>query len=184
MVAVAAYNAGRRAKRWQAVFGYVFAAIAVTEALTMAFLLALSILPDRPQYVIPVSGMIVGNAMVIASLFLNRLRSEIAARRPEVLLLLSLGATPRQAIRSILKDCVKASMIPTIDGMKTTGLVQLPGMMTGQIIAGADPVQAVRYQLLILFALLAAAALTSIILGVLVSPTLFNAHQQLRDPVE
>ncbi|CAM3945184.1 ABC transporter permease [Alicyclobacillus pomorum] len=184
MVAVAAYNAGKRAKLWKTVFWKVFVAIGLTETVTMAYLLVLHVLPVKPQYVIPVSGMIVGNAMVISSLFLNRLYGEVSNRKQEILLLLSLGGTPRQSIRQVLKDAVKASLIPTVDTMKTTGLVQLPGMMTGQIIAGADPIQAVRYQLLILFALLAAGAITSITLGGLVYPTLFNQHQQLKRDFE
>lgn len=179
MVFVAAYNAGKRAKRLKTVFWKVFVAIGFTETITMSFLLALHILPFQPQFVIPISGMIVGNAMVISSLFLNRLHGEVDSRRSEILVLLSLGGTPKQSVQHILKSAVKASMIPTVDSMKTTGIVQLPGMMTGQIIAGADPIVAVRYQLLILFTLLAAAAITSIILGTLVYKTLFNRYQQL-----
>jgi putative ABC transport system permease protein len=179
MVLVAAWNANQKSRMKKPVFWNLVFAIALTETVTMAFLLSLRILPFSPQYVIPVSGMIVGNSMVLSSLFLNRLHSEVEARREEILLLLSLGGTPKQAIRHVLRSAVKASMIPTIDSMKTTGLVQLPGMMTGQIIAGADPIQAVRYQLLILFALLSAAAITSMTLGALTYPALFNRYQQL-----
>lgn len=179
MLAVAAHNAAKRGQGLPGPGWRVLAAIALTEVVTQGFLLALRIVPPTPQYVIPISGMIIGNAMVASGLFLNRLRAEAETRRDEILLLLSLGATPKQAVLPVLKSAVRASMIPTIDSTKTTGLVQLPGMMTGQIIAGADPVQAVRYQLLILFAILASAALTSITLGFLTYSGLFNAHQQL-----
>ena len=67
-------------------------------------------------------------------------------RKEEVVLILSLGGSVKQSIYSILKQSIRSSLIPTIEGQKTIGLVQLPGMMTGQIIAGADPVQAVRFQ--------------------------------------
>ncbi len=70
-------------------------------------------------------------------------------------------------------------MIPTIESQKTIGLVQLPGMMSGQIIAGADPVQAVQFQLMVLFMLLTSAAVSSIILGFLSYPTLFNDRMQM-----
>ncbi|MBX6395994.1 MAG: iron export ABC transporter permease subunit FetB [Alicyclobacillaceae bacterium] len=179
MLAVAAHNAAKRGVGVPGIVWRVLAALALTEAVIQGFLLLLGIVPPTPQYVIPISGMIIGNAMVAAGLFLNRLHSEAGARKGEILLLLSLGGTPKQAILPVLKSAVRASMIPTIDSTKTTGLVQLPGMMTGQIIAGADPVQAVRYQLLILFAILASAALTSIVLGFLTYAKLFNAHQQL-----
>lgn len=113
---------------------------------------------------------------MIASLLLNRLKAEVVARKAEINVILSLGGTPKQAVHIILKDAVRASMIPSIDSAKTIGLVQLPGMMTGQIIAGADPVQAVRFQLVIVFSSLAVAALTSIILGKLVYRALFNKY--------
>ncbi|HWI49435.1 MAG TPA: ABC transporter permease, partial [Rummeliibacillus sp.] len=78
-----------------------------------------------------------------------------------------------------LINAIKASMIPTIESQKTIGLVQLPGMMSGQIIAGADPVQAVQFQLLILFVLLTTAAISSILLGFLSYPSLFNNRMQM-----
>jgi putative ABC transport system permease protein len=184
MMLVAAQNASKRGKGLKGIFIRVLLAIALTEGVTQGLLLGLKIVSGSPQYIIPISGMIIGNAMVVSGLLLNRLQAEAKARRQEILVLLSLGATPRQASRLILKQAVRAAMIPTIDGMKTMGLVQLPGMMTGQIIAGADPVQAVRYQLLIVFSFIASAALTSIALGFLAYPALFNEQQQLVVPEE
>ena len=116
-----------------------------------------------PQYIIPLSGMIIGNSMVASGVTLNRLSSEFKLRRGEVELALSLGANPKKASLSVVKAAVKAGMIPTIDSMKTVGLVQLPGMMTGQILAGADPIQAVRYQILVMFMISGATAITSLI---------------------
>ena len=139
--------------------------ILIVEAITQGFLLLLHIVPATPQYIISISGMIIGNSMVIASLFLNRLKGELDMRKDEVLLVLSLGGSQKQSIYPILKQSIRSSLIPTIDSQKTIGLVQLPGMMTGQIIAGADPIQAVRLQLLIVFLIMTAATLTSIILG-------------------
>lgn len=178
MTVVATLNIRKRGRGLAGVGWKLFVAIGFSEAVILGFLLAAKIVPPTPQYMIPISGMIVGNSMVVAGLFLNRLKSDAIARRPEILVLLSLGATPKQSVQHVLKYSVRASMIPTIDSTKTTGLVQLPGMMTGQIIAGADPIQAVRYQLLILFAIIAAAALTSIALSLLLYPSLFNAYQQ------
>lgn len=179
MAIVAALNAKKRGKTLQGITWRVFVAIGATEIVTMGFLLALKIVPATPQYIVPISGMIIGNSMVVASLFLSRLRTGAMDHKAEIQVLLALGGTPKQSIRRVLKEAIRNGMIPTIDSTKTTGLVQLPGMMTGQIIAGADPIQAVRYQLLILFAILSAAALTSMILGFLIYPSLFNEHQQL-----
>ncbi|ATY85859.1 iron export ABC transporter permease subunit FetB [Kyrpidia spormannii] len=184
MLVVATFNAAKRGRGMPGIHLRILFALTLTEAVTQAFLLLMRIVPPTPQYVIPISGMIIGNAMVVAGLFLNRLRAEAENRKEEINLILSLGGTPRQAIQPVLKTAVRAGMIPTIDSTKTTGLVQLPGMMTGQIIAGADPIQAVRYQLLILFAILASAALTSMVLGFLTYPRLFNTYQQLVLPAQ
>lgn len=116
--------------------------------------------------------------MVLAILFLNRFASEVHAYEEEIELILSLGGTPKQAIHRQLITAIKASTIPTIESQKTMGLVQLPGMMSGQIIAGADPIQAVQFQLLVLFLLLTTAVITSVLLGFLSYPTLFNQRMQ------
>ncbi|MGM7635295.1 ABC transporter permease [Bacillus sp. Hm123] len=179
MIGVAAQNVVKKGHGFPNIHLRVLATLVIIEIIAMTFLLGLNIIPPTPRYVIPISGMIIGSSMVICSLLLNRLKAELQSRKAEVLVILSLGGSPKQAIQSILKDTIRASLIPTIDGTKTIGLVQLPGMMTGQIIAGADPIQAVRYQLIIVFSLLAMASLTSIILGLLLYPSLFNRRQQL-----
>src|SRR5699024_12728337 len=121
------------------------------EVLTQSILLGLGIMPPTAQYIIPISGMLIGNAMVLGVLFLNRLRAEMTSHQEETNLILSLGGTPKQAIHRQLTASIKASTIPTIEQQKVTGLVQLPGMMSGLIISGDDPVQAVLFKLLVLF---------------------------------
>jgi putative ABC transport system permease protein len=179
MITVAAKNAAKRGKGLPHIFWKIFLTISIVEMITQGFLLGLHIVPATPQYVISISGMIIGNSMIIVNLFLNRLKGEVELRKEEIQLVLSLGGSIKQSIDPILKQSIKSSLIPTIEGQKTIGLVQLPGMMTGQIIAGADPIQAVRFQLLIVFLIMSAASLTAIILGFLVYPGLFNKNQQL-----
>ncbi|TFE00076.1 iron export ABC transporter permease subunit FetB [Jeotgalibacillus sp. R-1-5s-1] len=159
---------------WKLVVTFVF-----IEVLTQGILLGLNITPATAQYIIPISGMVIGNSMVLSILFLNRFTSELDSREDETELILSLGGTPKQAIHRPLIASIQASTIPTIESQKTIGLVQLPGMMSGQIIAGADPLQAVMFQLLIIFLLLTTAVVTSVILGFLSYPTLFNERMQL-----
>jgi putative ABC transport system permease protein len=179
MIIVAAKNAAKRGKGLPHIFWKIFLTISIVEVITQGFLLGLHIVPATPQYIISISGMIIGNSMIIANLLLNRLKGEIEMRKEEIQLVLSLGGSMKQSIYPILKQSIRSSLIPTIEGQKTIGLVQLPGMMTGQIIAGADPIQAVRLQLLIVFLIMSAASLTAIILGFLVYPSLFNKDQQL-----
>lgn len=180
MIGAATQNARKKGRSikgmtWKLVVTFLF-----VEVLTQAILIGFHITPPTAQYIIPISGMVVGNSMVLAILFLNRFTAEVEARHDETELILSLGGTPKQAIQTSLITSIKASTIPTIESQKTIGLVQLPGMMSGQIIAGANPVQAVQFQLLILFLLLTTAVVTSIMIGFLSYPTLFNKRMQMQ----
>jgi putative ABC transport system permease protein len=178
MIVAATQNARKKGKAIKGITWKIATTFIFMEVLTQAILLGFQITPATAQYIIPISGMVVGNSMVLAILFLNRFTSEVDNHQEQTELILSLGGTPKQAIHTQLITSIKASMIPTIESQKTIGLVQLPGMMSGQIIAGANPIQAVQFQLLVLFLLLTTAAVTSIMLGFLSYPTLFNQRMQ------
>ncbi|TBL69809.1 ABC transporter permease [Paenibacillus thalictri] len=180
MITVAAWNAGMRGKGLPGIRWRIALAITVTELMTMGLLLGLRIIEWTPQYMIPISGITIGSAMIVSGLFINQMNREVQSVSGEIEALLALGATPRQAIHESLKRSVKFSMIPTIDGMKTVGLVQLPGMMTGMIVAGASPVEAVRYQILIMFVLSSSAAMTSILLALVSYRLWFTKEHRLR----
>ncbi|MCG7343819.1 iron export ABC transporter permease subunit FetB [Sporosarcina sp. ACRSL] len=179
MIGAATQNVRKKGKTINGITWKVAVTLLAVELLTQSILLGFGIVPPTAQYVISISGMIIGNSMVLSILFLNRFTAEVDAHRDETELILSLGGTPKQAIHRQLIQSIKASMIPTIESQKTIGLVQLPGMMSGQIIAGADPIQAVQFQLLIIFLLLTTAAVTSILLGFLSYRSLFNQRMQL-----
>ncbi|MDN7228858.1 iron export ABC transporter permease subunit FetB [Planococcus liqunii] len=179
MIVAATHNAQKKGAAIQGIVAKVAATLVFVEVLTQSILIGFDITPPTAQYIIPISGMVIGNSMVLSILFLNRFTAEVETHQDQTELILSLGGTPKQAIHRQLIQSIKASMIPTIESQKTVGLVQLPGMMSGQIIAGADPIQAVQFQLLIMFLLLTTAAVTSILLGFLSYPTLFNKRMQL-----
>ncbi|ANU26635.1 ABC transporter permease [Planococcus versutus] len=179
MVVAATHNAQKKGAAIQGITTKVAVTLISVEVLTQGILLGFNITPATAQYIIPISGMVIGNSMVLSILFLNRFTAEVESNQDQTELILSLGGTPKQAIHRQLITSIKASMIPTIESQKTVGLVQLPGMMSGQIIAGADPIQAVQFQLLIMFLLLTTAAVTSVMLGFLSYPTLFNQRMQL-----
>ncbi|MGB6406871.1 MAG: iron export ABC transporter permease subunit FetB [Planococcus donghaensis] len=179
MVVAATHNAQKKGAAIQGITTKVAVTLISVEVLTQSILLGFNITPATAQYIIPISGMVIGNSMVLSILFLNRFTAEVESQQDQTELILSLGGTPKQAIHRQLITSIKASMIPTIESQKTVGLVQLPGMMSGQIIAGADPIQAVQFQLLIMFLLLTTAAVTSVMLGFLSYPTLFNQRMQL-----
>lgn len=179
MIVAATMNARKKGKKIKGITWKVAVTMITVEIIVQSILLGFHIVPATAQYIIPISGMAIGNSMVLSILFLNRFQAEIEAHQDETELILSLGGTPKQAIHLQLIQSIKASMIPTIESQKTIGLVQLPGMMSGQIIAGADPIQAVQFQLLILFVLLTTASISSSLLGYLSYPSLFNDRMQM-----
>ncbi|AVK95313.1 iron export ABC transporter permease subunit FetB [Lysinibacillus sphaericus] len=179
MIVAATLNARKKGKGIKGITWKIVFTLVMVEIVTQGVLLGFNIVPTTAQYIIPISGMLIGNSMVLSILFLNRFTAEITSHENEIELILSLGGTPKQAIHRQLINAIKASMIPTIESQKTIGLVQLPGMMSGQIIGGADPIQAVQFQLLIIFALLTTATLSSIMIGFLSYPALFNERLQL-----
>ncbi len=132
-----------------------------------------------PRFLIPLFGMIVGNAMNGAALAAERLESEMDSRRAEVEAYLALGATPAQASAEPVRRALTAALIPAVNGLMIVGLVSLPGMMTGQILAGASPLTAVRYQIVVAFMLAGAVAVTSVAVVLWYRRSFFNDREQL-----
>jgi putative ABC transport system permease protein len=183
MLTVAAIAARNRiGQKIAGLLPLVWGSLLISSALTLSYTIAFIIQPETwyaPQYLIPLAGMILGNATNSASLGGERLASAIQKNHLEVEAHLCLGATPKQAIVSYQKEAIRASMIPTINQMMVVGIVSLPGMFTGQVLAGIDPLDAVSYQILILFAI----ALTNILAAILVTEGVyrrfFNENAQL-----
>ena len=132
-----------------------------------------------PQYLFPLLGMVLGNIINGISLGLDRFMDSISVRRKEVEILLSLGATSWEAANELVRDALRTSLIPTINSMLVMGVVSLPGMMTGQILAGISPGEAVRYQIIVVFIIAAAAAFSSTVVIVLAFRALFSSNHQL-----
>jgi putative ABC transport system permease protein len=133
----------------------------------------------RPQYAVPLLGMILGNTLSGISLGLDRFTGDLETRRDEIETLLALGATRWEAANSAVREAVRTGMIPTLNAMMVTGIVSLPGMMTGQLLSGVDPIQAVKYQLVIMFLIAAGTALGTVAVVLLSFRRLFNERHQL-----
>lgn len=132
-----------------------------------------------PQYLIPLLGMVLGNALNGISLGLKSFTDDLLARREEIETRLALGATAWEAAHPVVQDAIRTGMIPIVNAMLIVGLVSLPGMMTGQILAGVPPWQAVRYQMVIMFLIAAASPLGTVTIVLLCYRRLFNRNQQL-----
>lgn len=116
----------------------------------------------EPRYVVPIAGMVLGNSMTGIALTLERLFSDLDLRTDGILAMSALGATPWEAARPSVRTALRAGLIPTINSMAAVGIVFIPGMMTGQILAGADPVDATKYQIVVMLMVSAATAIGSI----------------------
>lgn len=127
-----------------------------------------------PQYVIPILGMVLGNCLTAVALCLDRLTQDLRQQQAQVEVMLSMGATGWEAYRDTARAAVVAGMLPTINQLSVVGLVSLPGMITGQILAGASPDQAIRFQLLTMFLICAGSASGCLLCAVLVYRHVFN----------
>ncbi len=132
-----------------------------------------------PQYMIPLLGMMLGNALNSISLALDRFMEGAISQRDLVEAKLAMGATRWEAAHDLVKESLRTATIPLMNSMMVMGVVSLPGMMTGQILAGASPIDAVRYQIAIVFAIASATTLGALGITLLAYRTLFNAQHQL-----
>ena len=158
-------------------------ALTISTAATLAYVIGVVVQVHpwyEPQYIIPIAGMILGNSMTSAALAGDRLQGDLRARADEVETRLALGFSGREAVQPMVRAALRAAMIPTVNGMMTVGLVQLPGMMTGQILAGSSPLVAIRYQIVVVFMQAAATALGSLLFVRLAADRYLTAAHQLR----
>lgn len=116
----------------------------------------------EPQYAIPILGMILGNTLTGVSLGMERMTQELISGRGTIEMILALGGTRWEAAQQAARQAVRAGMMPTLNQMTVVGIVSLPGMMTGQVLAGENPEDAVRYQIVIMFLIAAASALGTV----------------------
>lgn len=133
-----------------------------------------------PQIVIPLLGMVLGNSLTGISLAMDRFVSELKNRRGEVEMRLTLGATRWEATREIFAASARTAMVPILNTMSVAGIVSIPGMMTGQLLAGAPPIQAVQYQVMIMFVIAAAIAIGVMIALMISFYRVTTADHQLR----
>jgi putative ABC transport system permease protein len=184
MLLIATVTARNRiGKKIPQVVPVVFGAMLFSTALTLSYTNLLIIQPDswyEPQYLIPLAGIVLGNAMNGAAIAGERLVSTINSSRLEIETHLSLGATPQQAVAGYRKDAIRAGLIPTLNQMMVVGVVTLPGMITGQLLSGISPLDAASYQILIMFMLAFANLITAVLVTQGLIRQFFNAQAQLQ----
>ncbi|CAD0164926.1 putative permease of an ABC transporter [Streptococcus thermophilus] len=176
----AAWNAKKRGPGIDHALAISLLAIFVSTGVTLGVLVLSGAIKFVPSQMIPISGMIASNSMVAVGLAYRSLNSQFHDQRQGVLERLALGAGLLDASIAIVREAIRTGMAPTIDSAKTVGLVSLPGMMSGLIFAGVNPVRAIRYQIMVTFMLLSATSLGSIIACYLAYSNFYNEQKQLK----
>jgi putative ABC transport system permease protein len=187
METFAVYNAIQRANMVlsPAIRRIIIYALPAGTLVSLAFFLLVVVGEDSwqdPRYVIPLAGMIIGNAMTGITLGTTRLVDGIRTQRASIETALMLGASPQMATRHIVRNAFDASIVPTINSMVGMGIVILPGMMTGQILSGTSPLIAIKYQIAIMLAIMGSVSFSVLILVDRGYRTFFNNDAQLIDP--
>lgn len=181
MVYNASTVAAKRGKGIEQSLLISFISILSGLVITLGGLLAFGAITYQPSQIIPVSGMVVGNSMIATSLLFKSLLSNFQTKREEIEVKLCLGAPPKEASINLLRDSIKTAMLPTFDSMKTLGIVQLPGMMTGLILAGVAPESAIKYQIMVAFMLAGAVSISSFVASYWAYRNFFTTREQLKD---
>ena len=186
MLAVAALEVLSRQKRklhrrWG--FTISLASMFVSSFLLSVFALLVIVRVEpwyTPQYAIPLLGMLLGNTMNGIALGMDRLVQTAWQQRMMIEQRLMLGQSAAEAIADIRREAVRAGLIPIINAMAAAGIVSLPGMMTGQILAGSTPQQAVNYQIMIMFLIASGTGFGVLAALRLIARKLFDSRQRLR----
>ena len=180
MFCVAAWTATRRLGRGRRYLGLVAGAMAAGVVVALGIIFGVGALDTTPRYALALGGIVVGNVMSITTLTGRRVRQGVTDRWDEVEGWLALGAPPPRSTLDIARHAVHEALIPTVDQTRTTGIVTLPGAFVGAIFGGASPLEAGRFQVVVLAAVLAAGSLTAVIVAraLSASPTRALGHAE------
>ena len=186
MLSVAGWEVmARQRRRYRGVWGYGIGALSMFLSSFGVTVLALTLIIGvtpwyQPQYLIPLLGMLLGNTMNGIAIALDGLTRQAWDGRVKIEAQLLLGAGWSEAIGDIRREALRAGLIPIVNAMASAGLVSLPGMMTGQILAGSPPLEAAKYQLLIMFLIAAGTGLGGVAAVWTGSRRLFDERERLR----
>jgi putative ABC transport system permease protein len=174
----------RQERRFAGWWGYSIGTVSMfLSSFTVTIFALVAILGDSPwyapQYAIPLLGMLLGNTMSGIAIALDRLTQSAWQQRGVIEARLMLGERARDAIADLRRQAIRSGLIPIINAMAAAGIVSLPGMMTGQILAGAPPVEAVKYQILIMFLIAVGTGLGTLAAVMIGSRRLFDERQRL-----
>lgn len=180
MVFFAAWTVRNRAPEVPGLFPIALTALSASMVVTMGVIFGFGVFPMEARAIVPLGGMMIGNSLGSTVLAARRTADELTGNRPEVEARLALGQSSSEAGRPYARVAIKTALTPRIESAKAAGLVFLPGAMTGLILAGVDPIDAVLVQAAIMYLILGTAATTSVIIGLGTVRRLFTSDHRLR----
>lgn len=179
MVLFTAWTVRRRAREVPGILPIALAATAAVAVVSLGVIFGLRIFPLEARAIVPLAGMMIGNSLTATVVVARRVTGELADKRSEVEARLALGHSWQQASKPYVREAMRTALIPQIESTKAVGLVFLPGAMTGLILAGADPGQAVQIQLAIMYLILGAVATSVAVVGLGLTRRLFTPDHRI-----
>jgi putative ABC transport system permease protein len=179
MVVVAAHISSRRARGIPGAFRVSLQSVAMGAGLVIGLMTLLGVIEAKLTALIPVGSMVIAAAMRANSLALDRFRAEVISHAGQIEAALALGADINTTVASYVQVAIEAGLIPTIDSLRSLGIVWIPGLMSGMILSGSDPVYAAIYQFVVIAMLFAAGGLTSVPSVLMIRSWVFSPAQQL-----
>lgn len=184
MAAIAGHTTYSRSGKLERGLPASIVSIATASLILLIPFFLLGIFPLEARYIIPTGSILIGNAMNVSSLAIDRYRGEIRNRRSEIEAYLALGAQPKVAVSACLRQGLLAALIPSIDNMKNLGIVWIPGVMTGMLLGGADPLEAASIQIAIFASIFATGMIASSLLLHYLTGSFFTKAAQLREDLD
>ncbi len=181
MVIIGGYTSAKRATDMPDAYSITTPSILTGGALVLIVLAITRAMPLYPQFIIPLAGMTFGNSMRICSICMERLISEVKQNKGEIETALSLGADSKMAVKNHADTSIRASLIPTLDNLKTLGIIFIPGAMAGLLMGGTDPILAAQYQIIVYLMIVGGGTISTIMATHLAKRKIFNEKEQLRE---
>lgn len=178
MIFMGGYTAYKRVEKIPNAFGIILFSLTISTFVGLVWIF-LTYLPISVEYIIPMAGLAAGNGMNIISIVLERFTSQLKDNRDKIETYLALGATTQQATKELSQKAIKVGLMPTMNSIKTLGVVFIPGAMVGLLMAGEDPVIAFQIQILVYLLIFTVGILSSTIALILVTRKLFTRAHQL-----
>ncbi|MEE8576279.1 MAG: iron export ABC transporter permease subunit FetB [candidate division Zixibacteria bacterium] len=182
MLTIGARQAGMNVGNLPNRFWICLSSMTLGSLFTLGLMLATGLITTEARYVIPLAGMLISNSMNAATLTMKSICENLSDNRAAVESSLALGKTWREASRKYQRRAITGGIVWIMNFMKTAGIVALPGAMTGMILAGADPLEAVLLQIIVGYMLLSAMTVTSVVSLEISIRLFFNEHHQFRLP--